>query len=60
MSKICRTFAPNFEKTMSKMQYIQPIVQTLPMLADAHLMLLDSSTGLQPAPARRSSGEVIE
>ena len=37
---------------MKKLYYIQPQVAVLPMVADAHVMLLDSGSGPQPAPAR--------
>jgi len=62
MSKICRTFAPNFEKAMMKMQYIQPnseitFIETARLMGDP---LLGSPTAPSPVPGRRSSGDVIE
>ena len=65
MSKICRTFATNLKKTMSKMTYIQPQMVVEIVSTDAFVMLLDSGSGPQPttgggssAPAR--NGEVID
>ena len=58
MSKICRTFAPNFKKAMNKMKYIQPEMDVQSVTMDAFVMLLDSASGPQPAPKR--SGEVID
>ena len=58
MSKICRTFAPNFKKAMNKMKYIQPEMDVQSVTMDAFVMLLDSGSGPQPAPKR--SGEVID
>ena len=60
MSKICRTFAPNFKKAMNKMKYIQPemevtVLLTKPLMGDP---LMGSGTGPQPAPKR--NGEVID
>ena len=62
MSKICRTFAANFDKAMKKMQYIQPsiditVVETARLMGDP---LLGSGTAPSPVPGRRSSGDVID
>ena len=57
MSKICRTFAPNLEKTMSKMKYIQPNVETLEYQPDA--IMLPESPGSTYNPAPKRGGEVI-
>ena len=37
---------------MSKMKYIQPQMEVKPVVADAHVMLLNSDSGPQPAPQR--------
>ena len=60
MSKICRTFAPNLEKTMNKMKYIQPEMDVQSVTMDAFVMLLDSGSGLQPGMAPKHKGDVIE
>lgn len=49
----------NKSKIMKKM-YKKPIVETQLMLADAHVMLLDSGSGPEPAPApARSVGPSV-
>jgi len=58
MSKICRTFAANFEMHMKKLQYIQPQIGVEAVHADATVMVLGS--GSHPdAPARRGRGEEV-
>ena len=54
MSKICRTFAPKIETTMTKRTYIQPKMTAQPVLADMSVMLLNSNSAPETsAPARR-------
>ena len=52
MSKICRTFAANLKKIMSKMKYIEPKMTVESVRLDAFVMLLESGSGPQPAPKR--------
>jgi hypothetical protein len=54
MSKICRTFAPKIETTMTKRTYIQPKMNVAVMPQYA-LMSFNNSPGeeLNPAPKRR-------
>ena len=55
MSKICRTFAPEFQKIMKKMQYIQPKMDTV-VMPERAMMEFQSSPNLDPhytpAPTR--------
>lgn len=37
-----------------KKMYNTPIIEMQPMVADAHVMLLESGSALSPAPARHS------
>ena len=59
MSKICRTFAPNFKKAMNKMKYIQPEMDTIVMPARA-LMDFQASPTNDPHHAPARNGEVID
>ena len=60
MSKFCRTFAREIAKVMKKMQYIQPKSMVEGIQEGMYIMIKDSGSGLEPAPARPNMGAIEE
>ena len=52
MSKICRTFAPEFQKIMKKMQYIQPKMESIEILSESMMLPESPGSTYNPAPER--------